>query len=263
MTKMLRVTIISVLLLSGVATVNAFFSSAWNFKNERIFGKVKKVETVVESDLQKYVEYYNEKGQKTRIEDYSGKGSKLRSTYTMEYNKDGDLFRVSNFRREAKKLTTVETAEYASKGVIKRIIFKAIEGKKEMTFKAEPFEYDEKKRLKSIKMKAKGELGVFNYKFDDKGNCTESIKVFGEKRRIEIKYGKYHNGVPQTTESHSRGKKSTSSVFKYKFDKAGNWIDKASEMTFYRKDKDGKPKTSTRTIKYKRTITYYPEEKLN
>jgi len=256
---MLKVAIISLFLLTGAASAIPF-AQAWNFRNERVFGKVKKAVTVVGSELQKHVEYYNEKGQKTKIEDYFGKGDKLRRKYTMEYNKNGDLFKVSYFEGEAKSPAIIVKAEYKSKGVIKYLIYKGMDGKEEVSVKTEPFEYDEKKRLKSIKMKAEGE---FNYKFDDKGNCTEYINDVGD-IRFETKYGKYYNGVAQIMESYSRGKMSTSTVWKNKFDKAGNWIERIGEKTDYywdSKDKDKKPETTKRTVKLKRTITYYPEKK--
>lgn len=268
MTKMLRFAIISLLLLTGVASANhsaIYLGVIWNFQNERVSDKVKKIEELGESGLPEGVEYYNKAGQKTRIEGcYEGE---LVYKYTMEYNKYGDPFRASYFWGVSNSPYLIETAEYEARGVIKYIICKYMDGNEVKTLKSEPFKYDEKKRLKSIKIKTKDGLNAHDFKFDDKGNCTERINNREGRGRTESKFGKYHNGVPESREmqvSSSLGKILASAVLKYKFDKAGNWIEKTSEMTNYywdSKDKDKKPEIIKGTRKQKRTITYYPEDK--
>jgi hypothetical protein len=284
MTKMHRVAIISLLLLTGAASAS-ICDFGWNFENERVLGKVKKIVTVVEPAFGNYAEFYNEKGQKTKFESYWRNG-KLKTKVTLEYNKDGDLFRVSYLEPRAKGMKIVGTAEYAAKGVIKFITYN-IKGEKERTLKSEPFEYDEKKRLKSFKVKRDDDLKTREYKFDDKGNCTESVyELLGPKpteselagkggcvesfieptghRRIVRKLGKYHNGAPETSDSYSKGEIYMGIVWEYKFDKAGNWTEKTGKVTTYNwdsKEKDKNPKESKSTTKRTRTITYYPEDK--
>lgn len=265
MTKMLGFGIVSFLLLT-VAASAVPLGEIWNFSNERVFGKVKKVEEFDESGLLVRAVYYNEKGQNTRIEDYFD--GKLTNKYTMEYNKDGDPYRASYYFGVGKSPDFIETAEYEAKGIIKYIICKHINGEEEQTLKTEPFKYDEKKRLKSIKLEAKDGLIIDHFKFDDKGNCTELIADKEGRWHSERKFGKYNNGVPETREMqvvYSRGKvskMSISAVCKYKFDKTGNWIEIIAEKeSYFWGNKDKNPELRKSTFKQKRKITYYPEKK--
>jgi hypothetical protein len=237
-----------VMVMAGVAGADPF-SSQWNWLNERVQGKVKEV---VEQSRSKTVDTYNEKGQKTKAESFD-KDGKPRYVTTLEYNKDGDLYKVIFQKAGADKPMYVETAEYNSKGIIKSVT-NVRAGK---TNKSEAFEYDKKKRLKAIKIMKGSDLMVWNFEFDDKGNCLGGIITSGDKQLGGAKCLAYHKGNPANMGLYRGERLTQTSTLEYKYDKFGNWIEKTEQSTTYSKsgDKVNAPKTK------KRTITYYPEKK--
>ena len=255
MTKMLKVVIISLLLLAGVAGADPF-SSLWNWNNEKVHGKVKEI--ITQNKHAKLVETYNKKGQKTKVVEYQ---DQHKSIVILKYNKDGDLYKLSVRDDGAVEPKLVETAEYKSKGIIKSLT-QAYKGKVDISGE---FEYDKKKRLKSIKkkrpksIKIKDDLGmnVWTYEFDEKGNLivgsvTESDFLF------RFKYMKFQKGNPTVMEYYFGEILVMTTTYEYKYDKADNWIEKKIINKIHH-DKPGEKVRDPKIIK--RTITYYPEKK--
>ena len=220
------------------------FSSQWNWENQQVHGSVKEIET--NSKNTKTVDYYNDKGQKTK-EVMSSLDGEMWYTTKLNYNSNGDLYEVwFSMKGSETEAMYVETAIYKSKGIIDYI--EVVRGGK--TTRSKEIKYDANNNIEVITIEDGNRSMTWKMKFSKNKVLLESSILNGDTVRVLAKYK--HDKYQNTTlvESFTKGEKGSESVISYLYDSKGNWTEKTTESKSLALNK-------SRTSKKIRSITYY------
>ncbi|MFC1671930.1 hypothetical protein ACFL01_02220 [Planctomycetota bacterium] len=218
-----------VLLVASMACGEPF-DPGWNWENQKVYGKVKRIAT--ESPREKKFEEFNAKGQKIKIQRFNELGKSL-SDAKLEYNDSKDLYKITLSRKGFEKPVYVEEAEYKGKGIIETVV--RIIGDKVM--RSETFVYNEKKHLKEISLRTGAQLTTWVFTFNDAKDLTAFELKQDGKVSIRAVYEKHEKGNAAIIKSFRDGKPSSEAEVTYEYDKHGNWTTRTVRPILFRNDK--------------------------